>query len=332
VNELRVSVTCLLLLALATPVAAGDKNFLHRAEVRDYIHSISAEHSLDQHIVAGLFADIFPRPSVIEAISKPAERVLTWRDYRPIFLTDKRKRAGIAFMQEHQALLQRAEQEFGVPASVIAAIVGVETSFGRIPGKHPALETLATLAFDYPPRAKFFRQELTEFLLLANEEDWDALAIRGSYAAAMGMPQFISSSYRRYAVDFDDDGQRNLFASRADVVGSVANYLAVHGWRSGEPVASRWETTAAQAKSASALVRDSLKPSIAPETVRDLGFDAEGERPVTVLQLRGKGGEETWVGYTNFYAITRYNHSNLYAMAVFQLSAELAAASTQISE
>jgi membrane-bound lytic murein transglycosylase B len=314
----------LLLLVSSTTLQADEHSFLQRPEVQEYIRAVSSEHGLDQHRVAGLFADIKPRPGVLEAISRPAERVLNWRDYRPIFMTRKRMLAGQQFMREHRDVLQRAEQQYGVPASVIAAVIGVESWFGRAKGKVPALESLATLAFDYPPRASFFRHELTEFLQLTDEEGWDALAVRGSYAAAMGMPQFIASSYRRYAVDFNDDGERDLFSSMDDVIGSVANYFAEHGWRRGQPIAAEWLGAGKPHEAITGLLREPLEPEIAPLALRELGFPAEGDQPVSVMRLMGKGGEETWVGYTNFYTITRYNHSRLYAMAVFQLSRELA--------
>jgi len=205
-------------------------------------------------------------------------------------------------MIDHADTLARAEKEHGVPASVITAIIGVETFYGRITGKYSVLESVATLAFDYPPRSKFFKQELTEFLVLSHAEGWDMTQIKGSYAGAMGWPQFISSSYRNYAVDFDGDGQRDLLNSTEDAIGSVANYLKVHGWKPGGLVAEPWGTTKAQALSASKLVTKSLKPSVSPKTLKSLGFNADTNKDVSVMQFDGKSGQETWVGYPNFYA------------------------------
>ena len=305
--------------------ADAPARFLERESVREWIRQTSAERGLDRNRVSGLFARLESRPAILDAIARPAERTLTWREYRPIFLGEERVRAGRAYLEEHRETFARASARYGVPAKVIAAIIGVETLYGRITGRHGVLESLATLAFDYPPRAPFFAAELAEFLVLADAEGWDALGIKGSYAGAMGLPQFISSSYRRYAIDFDGDGRRDLFANPADVIGSVANYLAEHGWRAGEPLAERWRPAAERREAARALVRDALEPSVAPARVRRLGFEPAGETaearaPLSVMTFAGAGGEEFWVGYTNFYAITRYNHSRLYALAVHQLA------------
>ena len=300
--------------------------FLAREDVREWIRRTSEERGLDRHRVSGLFARLESREDILEKIAAPAERTLTWREYRPIFLGDERIESGRAFLAEHAAVFARAEERFGVPPHVVAAIIGVETFYGRYRGRDGVLESLATLAFDYPPRAGFFAGELAEFLVLSENEGWNALEIKGSYAGAMGMPQFISSSYRAYAVDFDEDGGIDLFDDIDDVVGSVANYLARHGWRRGEPVAARWTPSASAREAARALVRERLQPAVAPESVARLGFDgaaAAGDAPLSVMTFAGSGGEEFWVGYTNFYAITRYNHSRLYALAVHQLAEAL---------
>ncbi len=335
--------TCLCLCFLLLPITsiwAAEKpegkseRYLERTEVQNFLRELAAEHQLDQHRLAGHFSDVTRQQHIIDAISTPAERTLTWGEYRGIFLKSKRIDQGRDFLAQHRALLERATDIYGVPASLITAIIGVETFYGRITGKHRVIEALATLAFDYPPRAKFFRSELTEFLVLSEKEAWDPKLIKGSYAGAMGLPQFISSSYREYAVDFDGDGKRDLHTSIADVIGSVANYLSVHGWRMGAPVASKWRSTSGKdvghRSDISDLKRKSLKPQIALSTIKDLGYvpslpdaflDSErDERFVSVMPLEGLDGLETWVGYHNFYVITRYNHSQLYAMAVLQLS------------
>lgn len=300
--------------------------FLTRDEVRQYIADISREHQLDPYRLANLFAAVGPKQSILDAIAKPAEKALTWAQYRPIFIKQKRVNEGRAFMLEYADELARAEATFGVPANIIAAIIGVETFYGKVTGKHDVLRALATLGFDYPPRAKFFKSELTAFLILSQEENWDPLAIKGSYAGAMGWPQFISSSYREYAIDFDQDGATDLFNSPTDAIGSVANYLKRHGWKANAPIAEPLTVNAANAKATKDLVRKSLKPVISPKTLTNLGHDVSQGAPVSVMVLNGKTGEEAWVGYTNFYAITRYNHSALYALAVFQLSEQLNAA------
>ena len=327
-------------LFLALAGTAHSSEFLEREEVRQFLREVAAEHQLDQHRLAGHFSGLSSQQGIIDAISTPAERTLTWGEYRGIFLKTKRIEQGRDFVVEHQALLARATEQYGVPASVITAIIGVETFYGRITGKHKVLEALATLAFDYPPRAKFFRSELEEFLVLSEKEGWDTAQIKGSYAGAMGYPQFISSSYRQYAVDFDGDGKRDLHGSIADVIGSVANYLAVHGWVSGAPIASRWLSPegagvdVSKRSDVAALKRKSLKPQIALATIKGLGYKPSlpsafdklerDERFVSVMLLEGLKENETWVGYQNFYVITRYNHSHLYAMAVLQLSDAIA--------
>ena len=291
-----------------------------RSEVQQYIDQIANEHDLPRQKLQEVFNKIEPLQTVLDAISRPAEKTLTWAEYRPIFIKSTRIEQGKQFMQEHAETLARAEATHGVPASVITAIIGVETFYGRITGKYRVLEAVATLAFDYPPRSKFFKQELTEFLILSNAEGWDMIQIKGSYAGAMGWPQFISSSYRRYAVDFDGDGKRDLLTSTEDAIGSVANYLSVHGWKQGALVAELWDVSASQAASATKLVTESLKPSVSPKALKKLGFIADTTKDVSVMQFDGEKGQETWVAYPNFYVITRYNHSRLYALAVHKLS------------
>ena len=317
-------VRALIALCLAAPLHAQERAYGERAEVQAWIDEVVAERSLDREALVTLMNGLTPDAEVLELIARPAERRLEWRDYRPIFMTDERIAAGRAFLDEHAAEFGSAERRYGVPREVIAAIIGVETFYGRITGRFPVARALATLGFDHPPRSAFFRAELGEFLGLARREGWDETAILGSYAGAMGLPQFISSSYRRYAVDGDGDGVRDLFGSPADVIASVGNYLGEHGWQRNRAIAERWWQGT---EGAGALVRESLQPQIAANTVQDTGFDspalraaAQGEEPVSVMRFEGDTGEEWVVGYKNFYAITRYNHSRLYARAVVQLA------------
>ena len=311
-----------LLTSLATMLSSTSyaAPYGERKDVQQYIDQIANEHGLPKQKLQQAFNQIEPLQSVLDAISRPAEKTLTWAEYRPIFIKAKRIEQGKQFMQDHADTLARAEAAHGVPASVITAIIGVETYYGRITGKYSVLESVATLAFDYPPRSKFFKKELTEFLVLSNTEGWDMTQIKGSYAGAMGWPQFISSSYRNYAIDFDGDGKRDLLNSTEDAIGSVANYLSVHGWKKGALVAEPWAVSPSQAASAAKLVTESLKPSVSPQNLKKLGFNADTAEKVSVMQFEGKDGQETWVGYPNFYVITRYNHSRLYALAVYQLS------------
>ncbi len=299
--------------------ATASGSYLDYDSVRKFIDDISAQHQFNPAELKGLFKKIERRDEVIEAMSRPAERVLQWKDYRPIFITEKRIDGGVRFWRENRVVLERAESEYGVPVSIIVAIIGVETFFGRNKGRHPALASLATLAFDYPPRSKFFRSELEHFLLLSKEESLDPLAIKGSYAGAMGMPQFISSSYRNYAVDFDGDGRRDLWNNIADVTGSVANYFRRHGWRRGEPVVEKVNPAGDRYEN---LITSGLKPDIDSKQLLSAGIQlsqsSAGNK--SLLRLIGDEGVELWVGHKNFYVITRYNHSKLYAMAVYQLS------------
>lgn len=225
------------------------------------------------------------------------------------------------FWQQHRELLSQVSEKTGVPAEIIVAIIGVETFYGIYKGKDPVFDSLVTLAFDYPRRAKFFTRELEQFLLLAKEQGFDVRALRGSYAGAMGMPQFISSSYRNYAIDFDQDGQTNLFDSIADIAGSVANYFIKHGWQRDGIVARPLVTIENNSV-------DSLEPGMKPDYKWDdlkrsglaSEFTINEETPVALVRLQQRDHPEYWAGFQNFYVITRYNHSELYAMAVYQLA------------
>ena len=302
-------------------------NYSQREDVQQFIDQMVSKHQFDKEQLMQWFAAASKLDSVLTSISKPAEKTLTWKQYRPIFLTSKRIEGGVQFMKDNRELLQRAEDEYGVPAHVIAAIVGVETYYGKRSGGTAVFDSLTTLGFDYPPRAKFFRSELEQFLLLAREEDINVKEIHGSYAGAMGMPQFISSSYRHYAVDFDGDGKRDLWNNKADVIGSVANYFKMHGWAKNQPVVY----AATAEKKIENSGRDKLKPYITIAKLREQGVmtDApvDASTEVTLITFDGAQGEEHWLGLKNFYVITRYNHSALYAMAVHQLSQELLAQS-----
>lgn len=308
-------------MALLATAAPAQADYLDHPEARRFIDEFSADQGYNRAELRGLFKRASKLQSVIDAISRPAEKTLTWGQYRNIFLKEKRIAGGVDFWHEHEPLLKRAEAEYGVAAEIIVAIIGVETYYGRYKGKYSALDSLATLAFDYPPRSKFFRRELGEFLHLAREEQLDPTKIMGSYAAAMGMPQFISSSYRAYAVDFDGDGQRDLWRSKADVIGSVANYFARHGWKRNAPVT---ELVKPEGEAWRKLAGGGLKPKKTADELAAVGFEPNGEGPYTVMDMEIGDGREAWVGHHNFYVITRYNHSHLYAMAVWQLGQEIA--------
>ena len=230
----------------------------------------------------------------------------------------------MTFWNRHAQLLERAEREFGVPPEIIVAILGVETRYGRYTGKHRVIDALSTLAFEYPPRSRFFTSELEQYLLMTREEQIDPLSLKGSYAGAMGIPQFISSSYRNYAIDFDGDGHRNLWNSPADAIGSVANYFKRHGWKPGEPVTFQ---TLVSGNGYEALVAKGIKPKVPLDEFSAFGVKVpEGldlSQAAALIELETEGIPEFWIGLHNFYVITRYNHSPLYAMAVYQLSEEI---------
>lgn len=287
-----------------------------RDDVRAFIDRVTTTHQLDRDALTQLLEEVEIRQDILDSMIKPAERKPWWQ-YRPIFITDARIAEGVAFMREHAATLQRAEDNYGVPASIIAGIIGVETRFGRHTGRYRVLDALATLGFDYPPRQAFFIKELEELLLLAREEALDPRTTLGSYAGAMGLPQFMPSSYRKYAVDFDGDGKRDLLGNVDDVIGSVANYLASHGWQRGQPVTIRANSTNP------GISGNGLKPQTTVAQWREQGInptaDMADNLPTALIILENEADKEFWLGLNNFYAITRYNISAHYAMAVFQL-------------
>ncbi len=313
--------------SLISTQAVASVNYAQREDVKQFIDEMVEQHQFDRAYLEQKFATAKRLDNVLESIAKPAEKELTWKQYRPIFVTSKRSAKGKAFMQQHKETLARAEKEYGVPVEIITAIIGVESYYGKHTCKYTIFDSLTTLGFDYPKRSKFFKSELKQFLLLSKEEHIDVDEMTGSYAGAMGMPQFISSSYRRYAVDFDGDGKRDLWNSVPDVIGSVANYFSEHGWQPGDTVAHQ-----AVVKNTSVVKGENkLKPyeSIAQFKQQGVtmkqspkaGFD--DKQLATLLTLEGKKGDEHWLGLKNFYVITRYNHNEMYAMAVFQLSEEL---------
>lgn len=312
-----------LVLAFAEVSAAASERAAQPDQINAFVEEVAAKYTFDKASLTMLLNAAQKQQRILDAIASPAE-AKPWYDYRPIFVTESRIREGVEFWDANAASLQRAAEVYGVPPEIIVAIIGVETRYGRHKGGFRVIDSLATLAFNYPPRGAFFRSELVQFLLLAREENIDPLQPLGSYAGAMGRPQFISSSYRRYAVDFDGDGFRDLWQNNADAIGSVANYFALHGWQRGEPIARRAEVSG---DGFNAVLSDS------PATDRTVGeLRAHGVRvdeqladdlPATLFRLETRNDPEYWVGLKNYYVITRYNHSILYAMAVYQLSQEI---------
>lgn len=308
-------------LSLISHAAGGD--LLKRDDVQAFIASMVAKHGFEPRELDSIFDRVRISSSILEAIAKPAE-ALPWHRYRNIFLRPDRVRSGVEFWREHAAALKRAEETYGVSQAVIVAIIGVETRYGRSQGQHKVIDSLVTLAFEYPKRADFFRGELEQFLLLTREQGVDPHGIKGSYAGAMGIPQFISSSYRRYAVDFDIDGLTDIWANPNDAIGSVANYFREHGWRAGGLVTL---PVGAPEGEVEALIGEGPEPVVPMERFEQMGIKTPIQVPAgekaKLLELEGEKGREYWLEFWNFYVITRYNNSPLYAMAVFQLAEQI---------
>lgn len=303
---------------------ASGRPQLSDADRAAFVAEVVEKHALDATEVEAWLARARYQQSIIDAISRPAE-AKPWRDYRPIFMNDRRIQDGRAFIREHWELLARIEADTGVPAEMIAAIIGVETSYGRITGSHRVLDALYTLGLFYPPRQAFFRAELATVFKLAQEEGIDLDTAKGSYAGAMGWGQFMPSSYRAYAVDGDGDGRRDLWGSLPDITASIANYFVAHGWERGRPV-----VVPAKFDAAEEFVPGNLEATHRLADLAEHGYrprQAVGaDLPATVLNLEGAGGREHWIAFKNFYVISRYNRSPLYSLAVFQLAGEIAQA------
>lgn len=309
----------LVLVALMSGLVRADYSEHPAAE--SFIQTMVDEHGFDAEYVRSSLKQAERKDSILKAISRPAEKTLNWAEYSKIFLTEKRIRYGKEFMATHADALTRAETEFGVPKEIVTAIIGVETRYGQNKGSYRVLDALATLGFDYEPRSKFFTKELVQMFLLAREQGFNVADLKGSYAGAMGYGQFISSSYRHYAVDFDGDDVIDILNNPVDAIGSVANYFKQHRWKENEPVAEQVDLAGIDYK---ALLNESLKPKYTFADLKAKGFKeiegAQDDAVLKILELEGESGLETWLAWHNFYVITRYNHSHLYAMAVYQLS------------
>ncbi|MBW7013820.1 lytic murein transglycosylase B [Pseudomonas sp. N040] len=320
-------ILCKLLLGTLTllpgsAVLAG--NYQDSPQAAALVSEMTREHGFAEEQLVAVFSAAERKQAILDAISRPAEKVKPWKEYRPIFITDARISKGVTFWQQHATALARAEAEYGVPAQAIVAIIGVETFYGGNTGSWRVVDALATLCFDYPPRSAFFCQQLKEFLLLARQEQVDPLSVKGSYAGAMGLPQFMPSSFRAYAVDFDGDGHIDIWNNPVDAIGSVANYFKQHGWTQGDAVVSRASVSGAQAAEGLTV---GIEPQLTMRQLRELGWTSStpvaDDLKVTAFRFEGAEGEEYWLGLPNFYTITRYNRSPMYAMAVYQLSQAL---------
>ena len=308
-------------LSHAAPAA---NSFAKDPAVIEFTLDLERRHGFDANELLQQFAEIKPNDTVLRLIKPPASPTRrSWERYRTRFLDELRIERGVRFWQENQVSLIKASVLFGVPPEIIVAIIGVETVYGGNTGNFRVLEALATLAFRYPRRAEFFLTELEQFLLLARENGMDPVNMRGSFAGAIGIPQFMPGSQRRYAVDFDGDHKIDLSDSVDDAIGSVANFLAQHGWEAGQPIAVVARTTGEPDRS---LIEAGIQPSLRVADLVQQGItaDADPQATVTLVDLVSPGrATEYWLGYNNFYVITRYNRSSFYAMSVFQLAEEI---------
>lgn len=320
-----------LLLAVSLPVAARrapdpGPSFATQPGYAAFVRELANTLALDVQELDRLFRQVHLKPQIVRAISLPAE-ARPWDQYRPLFLNETRIQGGVAFWETHAETLARARQTYGVPESVIVAILGVETQYGRNTGGWRVLDALTTLAVAYPPRADYFRRELGEFLLLAREQGFDALAVKGSYAGAMGLGQFMPSSCRQYGVDFDGDGQADLWRNPVDAIGSVARYLQAFGWQPGGPVAVPVAVAGEETREL-ANTGWSARRSVAEWRRRGVtpGEAVPEEAEAMLVRLDTTAGPEFWLAFQNYYVITRYNRSFQYALAVHQLATAIAAA------
>jgi membrane-bound lytic murein transglycosylase B len=327
------SVTTLALLALAALVIGGGAHATQsepgqpfpRMQLARFATQVARRDGLNRRTVLKVLRHARAQPEIVDKISRPAEQVLEWWQYRQIFLTDKRVSAGVEFWQEHRDSLERVSAEEGVPPQYIVAILGAETYYGRITGSYRVLDALATLAFDYPPRARYFRSELEQFLVLTQRQKIDPLAAKGSYAGAMGPLQFMPSAYLKYGVDGNGDGQQDLFSDWDDIFASIGNYLHDCGWQAGGPVVAdvRIDPGATFQIDPSNLTLDETIDRLNTQGVR-VESDVPGNTPVVLLLAEQQDGPTYRVGFNNFHALTRYNHSALYAMAVDDLARAIA--------
>lgn len=311
-----------LIFALSSQPIIAD--YSNHPDAQKVIDELVAEEGLDRIKITAVLAEAQKRQSIIDAISRPAEKTFTWGRYRNIFLKPDRIKNGAQFWRENSIVLAKAETEFGVPAEIIVAIIGVETLYGGNTGSYPVIDALSTLAFDYPKRSAFFRSELKHFLILTSQQGQDPLQFKGSYAGAMGLGQFMPSSYRAYAKGYEEDGFIDIWTDTSDAIWSVANYLKAHKWEPGKEITRQLST--GQEIPADLISKD-LEPHLSVVELRErglkLGAVYEPYSETTLMALDIDDRTEHWIGWHNFYVITRYNHSKLYAMAVYQLAEQI---------
>jgi membrane-bound lytic murein transglycosylase B len=312
---------CFVILSCANPV----KN---QETVDGFIRQMVTKHQFNETELAELFDKVELKAEIIHKISKPSE-AMPWYKYRKIFLKQPRIKAGVQFWHENAETLAAVEKETGVSAAIIVAIIGVETQYGQHTGNYRVIDALSTLAFAYPPRSQFFRSELENFLLLCKEEQIDPLTPTGSYAGAMGMPQFMPSSYRNYSIDFNGDSRRDIWHNSKDVIASIANYFAKHGWQSGQAIAFPLGGNSSKTHQKLSFLKEDLRLIKSNRTNPNISTPLLSTKKAKIIAFEQENGEELWATSNNFYVITRYNHSPLYAMAVYQLS--LAISNSRVS-
>ena len=309
------------------------ENYCVNPAALELVDELVQEQGFDREELLLVLASAQRQESILTAIARPAEKSKPWYEYREIFLNEKRLEQGVEFYAEHKATLERVSKETGVPAEIIVSIIGVETYYGRIAGSYRVIDALSTLAFDYPPRSEFFTGELKSYLILTRQQGFDPLAMKGSYAGAMGYGQFMPSSYLAYAVDGDGDGIVDIWNNPVDAISSVANYFKRHGWRNGEAVVSGATAKGEVPEEWFVHGRKNLRPEHTVAQFAAVGLDAKmtvsPETLASAMKFELKNGYEYWLGFHNFYVITRYNHSAMYAMCVYELSRQIAAEITR---
>jgi len=299
---------------------------IQRENIQNFISNMVVKHNFTYEEVSTMLSRAESKEKILEAISRPAEKRLTWNQYRNIFIKKERIDAGVNFWLEHEEILNKISRETGVTIEILVGIIGVETYYGRITGGYRVIDALSTLAFDYPKRSPFFTKELEAFLLLTREENMDPFDATGSYAGAMGSPQFMPSSYRAYAVDASGDNKRDIWNNWSDVIGSVANYFVRHGWQQGKEIIVPANL---ESLSEPPVIKTDLKATETVLQLREAGIKfstaMNDDHPSKLLFLEQEDAHDYWVGFHNFFVITRYNHSTMYALAVHQLGQEISA-------
>jgi membrane-bound lytic murein transglycosylase B len=325
-GQLVLAAALLVLLVLPRSVPAQTslaQSHKLKPEVRKFIAHMVRSHGFDAHALRALFANAQPNQDVLRAISVPATS-RPWYQFKPLCVDDMQIADGVRFWNDNATPLQRARRDFGVPEEIVVAVIGIESRYGRHAGGFRVIDSLYTLAFEWPSRADYFRGELEQFLVLAREQGWDAAFVQGSFAGALGWPQFMPSSYRRFALDYSGDGKIDLWGDMADIVGSVASYLQQSGWRDGQPIAAPAQLDSVDPKP---LLQLGLKPQLTWSELQRRGVhsadDIAGSLPASLFSVDLADGPEYWLGFDNFHALLRYNPSRNYAMAVYQLAQEI---------